>query len=149
MKSVLIIEDDDFKGDIINEIIMDYSHNATVTKATSVSTAIDCIEKAIFDLIIIDMALPSHAVISGGGAPMSLLTGGLEIIFELHAMGRHDSCLIITQYPEIEISNVFYPVSKAKNAIEEIFSCFVLDCLQYVDNDNVWKEKFIHIIGKL
>ncbi len=146
MPEILVIEDDSFKSqDICDEIRLKIT-NAAIDQADSVSTAIDRIGVKKYDLIVIDMALPSHPVVSGGGSPMSLLSGGMEIILELQSLGRSDPCVVLTQYPEIEISGDFYPVSNAARAIEDRFGCKVKACLIYSESESVWRDVLLEAL---
>jgi DNA-binding NarL/FixJ family response regulator len=136
---ILIVEDDSFKSDDIRSLIKETSPSALVHRAADVASAITTLRSAEFDLIVIDMALPSHPVVTGGGSPMSLLTGGLEILFELESLGRADRCVVITQYPEIEICGDFYPVAQAAAAIKERYGYVGEACLEYSENTPHWR----------
>lgn len=145
---VLILEDDSFKSDRLTALVLAHAKSADVSCVSDVATAIITVAQVKFDLIVVDMALPSHPVVSGGGAPMSLLTGGLEILFELSSLGRTDECVIITQYPEIEIAGKFYVVDQAAAAIKEHFCCEVVGCLQYSEETVEWITTFIGLLKR-
>lgn len=145
---VLILEDDSFKNDHLTALVRSNAKYADVSCASDVATAIIIVGQSKFDLIIVDMALPSHPVVSGGGAPMSLLTGGLEILFELRSLKRSDNCIIVTQYPEIEIAGKFYPIVHAASAIRKQFSCEVVGCLQYSEGSVEWISTFIGLLKR-
>jgi len=149
MASVLLVEDDVFKSDEIQSHLVGLNPAPTIRLATSVSSAIAAIQAHPFDLIILDMALPSHTPTPGAGAPLSLLTGGLEVLFELQSLGRRDPCLIVTQYPEIEICNVFYPLSVASQAIHENYDLRVLDCVEYAESRSQWRVTLTNIYAKV
>lgn len=139
MRRILIVEDDSFKRDDLAALVSANIGMATIHTATDVRSAIVEISRFTFDLVIIDMALPSHPAVSGGGSPMSLLTGGLEILFELSALDRKDDCIIVTQYPEIEISGRFFPVTDATDAIREKFQIDVIACIEYSAESVAWR----------
>ncbi|MDO8729421.1 MAG: response regulator [bacterium] len=149
MKNVLIIEDDSFKSDNLATFLKANIGNANISLASDVASGVSAVERKIFDLIIIDMALPSHPVVSGGGAPMSLLSGGLEILFELRSLDRTDFCIIVTQYPEVEISGNYFPVEKAAAAIKTHFDCDVGACIEYAEASNAWKFELINLIKNI
>lgn len=149
MLNVLIIEDDSFKMDTLVALVRSDIINTNVRCVADVATAVAAVDQAAFDLIILDMALPSHPAILGGGSPMSLLTGGLEILLELSSLQRHDNCIIVTQYPEIEIAGKFFPVDCAAKAIMEYFSCEVIACLQYSEDSSEWKKRLSELLRSL
>ncbi|MDO6835790.1 response regulator [Pseudoalteromonas carrageenovora] len=135
---ILIIEDDDYKA---NDLLKFSNHkfsNPEVKLAVSLAEAIDEIDVSIFDLIFIDMAIPSHTAEQGEGSPMSLLTGGIDILLELSEMHREDRCIVITQHPSIEISEEHYPLDKAPAIFKSLLNCEVVACIYYVVDDSKW-----------
>lgn len=149
MMQILLIEDDGFKEKSLTDFLVSFITGACITSAPSLVDAIEAIDKKTYDLILIDMAIPSHPIISGGGAPISLLTGGLEVLLELASLDRPDPCVIITQYPDIEISGSFYHVDNASVEIKASLGCDVLDCIQYSEDSGDWKIKLSAVINKL
>ncbi len=119
MKEVLIIEDDNFKAISLKEFIDAHSEFDSVEIVSSLVEAIDAVNGKSFALILVDMAIPSHPVVPGGGSPISLLTGGIEVLLELGSLGREDPCIIITQYPDIEISGSFFSLQQAKSELKK------------------------------
>lgn len=140
MKKILIIEDDEFKANNIRSFILSYYNSHTAEVVSSLVEAIDAIDRYIYALIIIDMSIPSHPLKIGEGSPVSLLTGGIDVLLELNSLERQDPCVIITQYPDIEISGEFYSVIQAKDAIKNKLDCTVLSCIQYKEGDDEWKK---------
>jgi CheY-like chemotaxis protein len=149
MPRILIVEDDSFKVENLAAFLTGHLVDSEIDFVSCVASAVRIVQQEEFDLIILDMALPSHPVVSGGGAPMSLLTGGLEILFELQSLGRHDPCIIVTQYPEIEITGLFFSVESAAKAIKACFSCDVIGCVQYSEESSDWKLELAALLKDL
>ena len=149
MKKVLLVEDDGFKSDDIRTLLLDIDPSCRIDLATSVSKAISEIQKNEYDLIVLDMALPSHPLVAGGGAPLSLLTGGIEILFELQSLDRKDHCIVITQYPDIEICGALYPVGEAAAAMERVYGVSLCGCLEYSQTDSSWRSVIGNAYRKL
>lgn len=143
MFKVLIVEDDLHKLDSLTAFIHMHLSNSEIIPATNLQDAIQAIDQQLFDLILIDMAIPSHATVSGGGSPMSLLTGGLEVILELNSLEREDDCIIITQFHEIEICDNNYSINSAKKYIHDLLECEVLDCILYEEGENSWRKQLM------
>lgn len=139
MFKILIIEDDDFKSRRLKEFLNQSMLNIEIYESNNLKNAIEFINTNIYDLILIDMAIPSHPMIPGEGSPYSLLNGGIEIILELDYLNRKDDCIIITQYPEIEISGQFFSIEDATGKIKEILECDVLGCIEYSEESEDWK----------
>jgi CheY-like chemotaxis protein len=139
MNKVLLIEDDEFKANNIKELLQASGKYSDIFLVSSLVEAVEAVNRLDFDLVLIDMAIPSHPVVAGGGAPMSLLTGGLEVLLELSSIEKSPPCIIITQYPDIEISGEFYTVEQAAKEIKNRLGCEVLDCIKYMEGNDSWK----------
>jgi len=146
MKTVLIVEDDEFKATSLKKFMIERSEFDQVIIVTSLVEAIDAIELNNFAFILVDMAIPSHPTKLGEGSPISLLTGGLEVLMELSDMERKDPCVVITQFPDIEISGQFYSLKEAKTEIKNQLECSVLSCIEYKEGDSTWKESLKEIL---
>lgn len=145
MARVLVVEDDTFKSDDIQNCLRQVEPKTDFVLSTSVAAAVLALQEERYDLIVLDMALPSHPIVAGGGAPLSLLTGGIEILFELQSMERSDSSVVITQYPDIEICGDFYPVSEAASAMHDKYEISVQACLEYSQTNDAWRTSLTKI----
>lgn len=145
---VLLVEDDEHKRRSIVSALRTCDQTTDVVVAESLYTGIQSIDETPFDLVVLDMAIPSHPPVPGEGAPVSFNTGGLDILLELDSRGRNDPCIVITQFPEIEISQVFYPVDEAVNAIERELGYKVIDCIAYSGVDGDWLEQFSNLLKR-
>lgn len=139
MLNILLIEDDDFKATSLSDYVSSIVPDAKITITTSLVGAIRSIESCCYELILIDMAIPSHPNVPGGGAPMSLLSGGCDVILELTSLNRKDPCIVITQFPEIEMSGRFYSISESVSAIKSNLGFDVIDCIEYSEGSDHWK----------
>jgi len=141
MKTILIIEDDEFKAKSLRDFMQARDSTSSIFVVSSLVEAISAINSSEYDYVLIDMAIPSHPLKVGEGAPISLLTGGLEVLLELQSLERSDPCIIITQYPDIEISGQFFPLDKASEEIKSQLGCSVLTCVEYRESDPKWKKQ--------
>ena len=82
MNTVLIIEDDKFKATSLEKFMIERDEFDRVINVTSLVEAIDAIEADEYSFILVDMAIPSHPIKLGEGSPISLLTGGLEVLID-------------------------------------------------------------------
>ena len=146
MIKLLLIEDDSFKAKSLLDFVYSVLPDVSVTNASSLVEAINQVNNASFDLVLIDMAIPSHPIISGAGSPMSLLTGGLDVLLELKYLERSDPCVIITQYPDIELSGQFFPLQQAGREIKTQLDCDVLACIEYSEGSEKWKTVLLDIL---
>ena len=140
MKKILLIEDDNFKAESLETFFYNFMPDCIVEIRTNLVESIEIINTQNFDWVMVDMSIPSHPIVPGEGAPVSFLTGGLDVILELQALGRSDKCIIVTQYPEIEICGQFFHINEAAHQININFGCSIVGCIEYADNNISWKE---------
>ncbi|MFW9710790.1 response regulator [Vibrio parahaemolyticus] len=149
MKNILIIEDDSFKADSLFQFLVGYYSDPEIKVAGSLAEAINIVNSDVFDLILVDMALPSHPSVIGGGAPTSLLTGGIDVLLELNYLERNDPCIVVTQYPDIDISGKFYDLAQAKVEFKSQLGCDVMACIEYKEGESSWQEHLKTILDDL
>lgn len=63
--------------------------------------------------------------------------------------GANTSCIILTQYPDIEIESLPIPVEQAKQEILDKFDIDVAGCVRYLENDNQWKADLYSVLERL
>lgn len=149
MKNILIIEDDSFKADSLVQFLVGYYSDPEIKIAGSLAEAINIVNSDIFNLILVDMALPSHPSVIGGGSPTSLLTGGIDVLLELNYLERNDPCIVVTQYPDIDISGKFYDLTQAKIEFKTQLGCNVMACIEYKEEESSWQEHLKSILDNL
>lgn len=146
----LVVEDDQFKMEGIR------SHLETIFKdridifgCQALASATALLGEHTFNLAVIDMSIHSHEPQAGAGSPFPLSSGGLDVLFEITSMPNDTQCIILTQYPDIEIESLPIPVDLARNEILEKFGIEVAGCVRYVENDNEWKAELNRILEGL
>lgn len=148
----LVVEDDPYKLDGIQAYLKSvFSGTLQVSVCQALSSATALLGAQTFDLAIIDMSIHSHEPEAGSGSPFPLSSGGLDVLFEIayseNAANTH--CIILTQYPDIEIESLPIPVEHAKNEILDKFNIDVAGCVRYLENDSQWKADLYAILERL
>lgn len=146
----LIVEDDPFKAESIRAHLKDvFSGRIDTVECQALSTASSILTSNSFNLAIIDMSIHSHEPVAGAGSPFPLSSGGLDVLFEIYHSGSNTPCIILTQYPDIEIEGVPVPVELAQQEIFEKFDIKVAGCVRYLENDYRWKTEVTAILEQL
>lgn len=146
----LIVEDDQFKMEGIRSHLSDiFKDRIEMIECQALASATALLASQAFDLAIIDMSIHSHEPQAGAGSPFPLSSGGLDVLFEIAYTGNNTPCIILTQYPDIEIESLPIPVDLAKKEILEKFDIEVAGCVRYLENDNQWKADIILILEQL
>lgn len=146
----LIVEDDPFKMDSIRAHLDDvFSGHLEVVGCQALSSATTQLTSSTFDLVVIDMSIHSHEPEAGAGSPFPLSSGGLDVLFEIKHSGSSTPCIIVTQYPDIEIEGIPVPVESAQREILWKFGIEVAGCVRYLENDSRWKSEVTSILERL
>jgi hypothetical protein len=146
----LIVEDDLFKMEGIRAHLKEHFGNRIMmSECQALSVAKALLASKQFHLAIIDMSIHSHEPEKGAGSAFPLSSGGLDVLFQIVYSGRHTPCIVLTQYPDIEIEGEPVPVEMAQKEILEKFSIEVAGCVRYIENDNRWKAAVTSILERL
>lgn len=136
---VLIIEDDSFKYSKISSLLNKVLPFANEITFDNVSDSINFIRHNRPDKIILDMSLPSHAAIAGKGSPISMPSGGIEIILELRSIGMIDiPIIILTQYPNVEVEYEYYSIAESGFVIMDLYGLSNITVVHYDNESEEW-----------
>lgn len=138
---ILIVEDDDYKLERIKSFAEKEFGSVVMIARDNLKVALEAIAEDSYDLIFVDMAIPSHPTMAGQGTPVPFNTGGLSVLMELAALNRKDHCIIITQYPDIEISGEYIPLDQVKEKLPLLLECEVLACIFYDEDNDIWQNE--------
>ena len=140
--NILIIEDDLFKFSKIENLTRGVLIDVEITRFDNVHDAVIYFKNNSPDKIILDMSLPSHSAKVGEGSPLSMPTGGIEIILELRSINKLDiPIIILTQYPEIEIENEYYSINESESEIKNLYGINNLSVVLYENDSHDWKNE--------
>jgi len=148
----LIVEDDPYKLDGIHTYLNSvFTGKLDISVCQALASATALLGSKTFDLAIIDMSIHSHEPEAGSGSPFPLQSGGLDVLFEIvHSEnGANTSCIILTQYPDIDIESLPIPVEQAKKEILDKFDINVAGCVRYLESDSQWKSDLYSILEQL
>ena len=145
----LVVEDDKFKlDDILIFLREELGRDAEIVSCSASSTAMAELGKKAYDIAIVDMAIPSHPAFAGDGSPFPFPKGGLDVLFEIDALGYKCITIVLTQYPEVEIDGCLIPVDLATEEMADKFEIEVAGCFQYFEGSQDWKTKISNILKK-
>lgn len=144
--NVLLVEDDNFKKELIVKALNAEFSNAKFTYAKSVQHAVVEVQRKVFDLIVLDIALPSHDSRAGGSQPLSQPAGGVELLLELSFEDRADKVIIVTMYPEIEFNGKLYPLSSFAKIVLEELGLKIDGVVHFNALEKKWERELLEII---
>lgn len=144
----LLVEDDNVKETQITAVILEYRPQVHIEVARSVAEAVAKLSGRVFDLIVLDIALPSHAR-SLGAASSQMPSGGLEVIYELSADARLDPVVVLTQYPAIEYNGCSFKLAAAARVLRSEAGANILSVNYFDRNEQRWKNHLREAMDKI
>lgn len=138
--NLLLVEDDEFKKNAIMNVIAELNLSINVSVEKSVQAAIENITNNVYDLILLDMALPSHNIVQGKGASASMPSGGMEVVMELSYYERSDNVIILTQYSEIELDNILFSLDDAHKKVRKDYNVSLISVIRFKRERNEWRQ---------
>lgn len=137
---VLLVEDDQFKQEQVEQTLREACPEVQFLLCRSVQQAVEVLRASAFDLIVLDISLPSHESRPGGAQPLSQPSGGVEVLLELAYDERQDKVVILTQYPEIEFDGRLHPLNRFAKVISGSMSVNIAGVLLFNRQDQSWQN---------
>ena len=133
MKQVLLVEDEIHKKEELAGYLNEFLGNdLCLDVADSVREAVFAVTNVDYDLIILDMALPTFTAGKDsfdGGIDQAL--GGVEVLRTLKAIGKRNNVVIVTQYPDISIGGKRVKLKAAQSVLEKKYGQIVRGTVLY------------------
>ncbi|MCG7349600.1 hypothetical protein [Sphingomonas sp. ACRSK] len=145
-RAVLLIEDDAFKQKELEGALLEMMPDAEFRVGRSVRQALSFLAERTYDLIVLDMALPSHEVRPAAAQPMSQPSGGVELLLELSYEERGDPVIIVTQHPEIEFDGRLYALGQFARAFGKKASANLRGVIYFNVLDGGWRAELQRLV---
>ena len=133
MKKILLVEDELHKRDELTSCLEEFfKGDVSLEHVDSVHAAFWAVSVNVFDLIILDMALPTFSIENSAterGHDQAL--GGVEVLRALKAQGISSKVIIITQYPEITVGGKRFKLGLAADMLSKRYDQNVIGGVLY------------------
>lgn len=137
--NILIVEDDQYKCTQINSLVLSLLPNSNIANFNSVYGARKYLRENVPNKIILDMSLPTHPPVGGDGNPVSLGSGGVEILLALRSKKQFDlPVAILTQYGNFEIEDDYYTLEEASEALNRLYGLTNVTAFLYEHGSAAW-----------
>ena len=146
---ILLVEDDEYKSTDISRVILERLGQCEVIKAASVTSALRKVTSEPFNLVVLDMSLPTFDLsgAGGGGSPQS--QGGVEVLRLMKRRRLSVHVVVITQYPDIEFDGQEVPLALASQKLSERFDVPVMACIAYEFDRDTWRHDLLAVLDRL
>jgi ActR/RegA family two-component response regulator len=147
---VLLVEDEEHKTtDLLNRLMDSaVTNDSEPVVAKSVREAVLAVLSDNFDLIVLDMALPtfSGSAREEGGGGVSQAIGGIEVLRALQSSGKKSRIIVVTQYPEIAVSGDRVKLSQISKVVSKRYGQNVLGAVLYSFKTPEWEANFDRLL---
>ena len=151
MMKVLLLEDEEHKAnDLTARLLANGVERRELIHVVGVRPAVLHVTQSVFDLVVVDMALPtfssSNEDSSAGGAAQA--AGGIEILRALLSSNVSTKIIIVTQYPDIIIGGKRVRLNQAARVLSDKYKQNVLGAVLYSYKTPEWETSFDVLMGK-
>jgi CheY-like chemotaxis protein len=149
MKKILIVEDNPHKREKLFSLIKSLNNEYDIEDAHSFTSGWQLAQSGRFDLIFLDMSLPTFdkTAVSGGGDFRPF--GGKEIARKLKRRKLNTKFIVITQYKSFSDNLNSSTFNSLKEEMLDDYSIECLGVLFYSNKSSDWKSELIEIVESI
>lgn len=144
---ILIIEDDKNKLQRIKEYLEKEGEKFTLFFANSYQAGLRLLETSEFDLLLLDMSLPSYDVTSTESGYKFRHFAGREIMEELTFLGKSLPVIIITAFDQFGEIGSQRTLRQLQEELAQEFKSMYAGVVFYSASEEIWKQQLWALIS--
>jgi DNA-binding NarL/FixJ family response regulator len=144
----LLIEDDPNKSKQMIEFLHEAFPNYFVELKKSYQSGLKEIMEKEYDLILLDMQLPTFDIKSGEDGYKFRKLAGRDILSELKRKKKNCKVVIVTQFETFGEGESYIELKDLKKILREEYRSYYVDTVFYNAAQSKWKHELIQIINK-
>lgn len=138
---LLLIEDDIKKIDDISSFIKGYPESCSLTVKRSYQSGLREILKSNYDLILLDMSMPTFEKTENEPGGEFEKFAGLKILKEMSRRGKMSKTILITMFDDFGEGEKSITLEDMNSALLRDFPDMYLGAVYYNSSENTWKDK--------
>lgn len=146
---ILLVEDEDSKRENIKSLLLNYGGNYSLQEARSVGSAIRSLRTIHFNLVILDMSLPTFDIGAGesGGRPQGF--GGVEVLRYMDRFKVKVPVIVLTAYPAFAQGDKEIDLTSLSATLSRDHPGTFRGMIFYNSMFSTWKSDLIRLIKEL
>lgn len=145
-KKILVIEDDNFKAEDLRREIL---NECEVSIVGSVRDAVVTVLNQSFDIVVLDMALPTFTANAASASGTAQPQGGVEVLRALKSVSAGTPVIIVSQYPDLEVDGEFHSLEQSPGVLSARYGIRVVGAVVYDFQDRTWAGAFRELLRPL
>ena len=151
MKRVLLIEDESHKRDELTSYLKEFLFSEKeIDVVESVREAVISVIENEYDLIVLDMALPTYSISddsTDGGQDQDL--GGVEVLRTLKLHGKSTNVIIVSQFSDIKLDEKRIKLNAAKALLKRKYGQTIRGAVLYKYKSPINRIKISNLLRKM
>lgn len=147
--NILVVEDNAFKRKRIVEIICTEFKDISVSESHSFTSAWKMILSHKYDLVLLDMSLPTFDKTSSDPGGAFRVFGGKEIARKMARRSIESKFLFITQYKNFSDNINSYTFESLREELLSQYSEHCMGFILYSNTKSEWREDLIYSINEI
>jgi len=149
MSAILLVEDDEQKRLSLHAFLINSSFAASVEVCRSYQSALANLKSKTFDLVVLDMSLPTFDIKSGEDGGKRQPYAGMEILRQIARRSIATKVVIVTQFDTFGEREKLVTRAELHQAILSTYSTFYVGMVYYSIVSGRWKEELAEIMGQV
>jgi len=147
--NILLVEDSRYKRDRIIDHILNDNNSIKIDEAYSFTSGWQKLIKKEYDLIILDMSLPTYDKTEQEQGGKFRTFGGRELARKLIRHNISSNFLFITQYRSFSDTGDSHTLQSLEKEFEQMFDKQYLGIIYFDTSSTLWKAEVTKTINKL
>lgn len=144
--NILIVEDGLYKSERVQEFINSSFENTCIRVVKSYSSGVKELVENAFELVILDMSLPTFDEVNGQGGGDKRMYGGLDIARQIKRRKINCSFLFLTQHQSFTDNPQLSKLSDIDLKARSEYGKKYLGCIYYEHAGFKWKDELKELI---
>jgi CheY-like chemotaxis protein len=144
----LLVEDDAAKREAILAYLLALSPMTATTEVGSFTAAIQALRQGEFDLVLLDMTIPSLPQ-STSDRDSVLVFGGRDVLRQMRRLGVTIPVIVITAYERFDEGRESMRMEELQRQLCDIYPQYYLGAVGFSFRNEVWKTELGQLISTL
>lgn len=147
--NIIMIEDNEHKRKKIKDFIISINSSIVIDESNSYNSGLEKCLNNTFDLLILDMSMPTFDKDKNESGGRFRTYGGKEIVRQLKRKNKELPFIIVSQHPNFNENSRTSSLKEIGEILKETSPDFYIDTIFYDTSSSSWKKNLKTEIGKL